>query len=102
VSRYTNIQVPVYNLTGWWDIFIDGQIQTWQYLMKYLPDSLKKYQKLLIGPWAHQTIGTRSTGDMRVLPDGRDHRYPLNVTEEFNVPDVSIAQSSGSYPTHYL
>ncbi len=89
VSRYTNIQVPVYNLTGWWDIFIDGQIQTWQYLMKYLPDSLKKYQKLVIGPWAHQTIGTRATGDMRVLPDGRDHRYSPNVTEEFNIPDVS-------------
>lgn len=89
VSRYTNIQVPVYNLTGWWDIFIDGQIQTWQYLMKYLPDSLKKYQKLVIGPWAHQTIGTRSTGDMRILPDGRDHLYPPNVTEEFNIPDVS-------------
>ncbi|MCX7980057.1 MAG: T9SS type A sorting domain-containing protein [Bacteroidia bacterium] len=88
-SRYENIQVPVYNLTGWWDIFIDGQIQTWQYLMKHLPPSLKKYQKLVIGPWAHQTIGTRSTGDMRVLPDGRDHRYPPNVTEQFNVPDVS-------------
>lgn len=88
-SRYENIQVPVYNLTGWWDIFIDGQIQTWQYLMKHLPPSLKKYQKLVIGPWAHQTIGTRSTGDMRVLPDGRDHRYPTNVTEQFNVPDVS-------------
>ncbi len=88
-SRYENIQVPVYNLTGWWDIFIDGQIQTWQYLMKYLPPALKKYQKLVIGPWAHQTIGTRATGDMRVLPDGRDHRYPPNVIEQFNVPDVS-------------
>lgn len=88
-SRYENIQVPVYNLTGWWDIFIDGQIQTWQYLMKHLPPSLKKYQKLVIGPWAHQTIGTRSTGDMRILPDGRDHRYPRQVVEEFNVPDLN-------------
>ncbi|MCX7605699.1 MAG: T9SS type A sorting domain-containing protein [Bacteroidia bacterium] len=88
-SRYENIQVPVYNLTGWWDIFIDGQIQTWQYLMKHLPPSLRKFQKLVIGPWAHQTIGTRSTGDMRILPDGRDHRYPKNVIEQFNIPDVS-------------
>lgn len=88
-SRYENMQVPAYNLTGWWDIFIDGQIQTWQYLTKYLPPSLKKYQKIVIGPWAHQTIGTRSTGDMRVQPDGRDHRYPTNVIDQFNVPDVS-------------
>lgn len=86
-SRYENIQVPVYNLTGWWDIFIDGQIQTWQYLMKHLPPSLKKYQKLVIGPWAHQSIGTRSTGDMRILPDGRDHRYPMSVIQPFNIPD---------------
>jgi len=88
-SRYENIQVPVHNITGWWDIFIDGQIQTWQYLMKHLPPSLKKYQKIVIGPWAHQTIGTRSTGDMRILPDGRDHRYPSNVIDQFNVPDMS-------------
>ncbi|MEN3041494.1 MAG: CocE/NonD family hydrolase [Bacteroidia bacterium] len=88
-SRYENIQVPVYNLTGWWDIFIDGQIQTWQYLARYSWPNVRKFQKLVIGPWAHQTIGNRSTGDARILPDGRDHRYPPNVTEEFNVPDLS-------------
>ncbi|MCS7189426.1 MAG: CocE/NonD family hydrolase [Bacteroidia bacterium] len=88
-SRYENMKVPTYHLTGWWDEFIDGQIQTWQYQMKYTPPSIRKYLKLVIGPWAHGTIGTRSTGDMRILPDGRDHRYPSNVVDEFNIPDLN-------------
>ncbi|MCS7153467.1 MAG: T9SS type A sorting domain-containing protein [Bacteroidia bacterium] len=88
-SRYENMKVPTFHLTGWWDEFIDGQIQTWQLTMKHVPPALRKYQKIIIGPWAHGTIGTRSTGDMRILPDGRDHRYPANVIEEFNIPDVS-------------
>lgn len=88
-SRYENMQVPMYHYTGWWDIFIDGTIQTWSYLMRHLPPSIKKYQKLIIGPYAHQTVGGRSTGDMRILPDGRDHRYPPNVIETFNLTDLT-------------
>ncbi|MGQ9863752.1 MAG: CocE/NonD family hydrolase [Bacteroidia bacterium] len=93
-SRYENLQVPIMNLTGWWDIFIDGQIQTWQLLMKHLPPSMKKYQKLIIGPFAHQTIGSRSTGDMQIQSDGTDHRYPPNVLEEFNLADFEGADPS--------
>ncbi|MCS6905231.1 MAG: CocE/NonD family hydrolase [Bacteroidia bacterium] len=78
ISRYTNIDLPVYNLTGWWDIFIDGQIQTWQFLKKYVSSRHKGLQKIVIGPWAHQTIGSRATGDMRKEGD-KDYRYPENV-----------------------
>ena len=28
LSRYTNMDVPAYHLFGWWDIFVDGQIET--------------------------------------------------------------------------
>jgi predicted acyl esterase len=73
-SRYTNMEVPAYHLTGWWDIFIDGQIETWANMRKHLDRSKKNYklQKLVIGPWAHQTIGQRTTGDMT---------YPGNVID---------------------
>jgi predicted acyl esterase len=65
-SRYTNMEVPAFHLTGWWDIFIDGQIETWNLLRQHLdPNKKNKYlQKLVIGPWAHQTIGSRTTGDI--------------------------------------
>ena len=32
-SRYNNLEVPAYHLTGWWDIFIDGQIETYNKIM---------------------------------------------------------------------
>jgi predicted acyl esterase len=109
-SRYTNMLVPAYHLTGWWDIFTDGQIQTWSLMKKYnmaqhnpsVPANHKAHrlQKLVIGPWAHQTIGSRESGDMRPAtpgekaPNGQplpDRLYPKNVTDVigFDLGNVS-------------
>ncbi|MBN4061906.1 T9SS type A sorting domain-containing protein [Bacteroidales bacterium AH-315-I05] len=82
-SRYTNPEVPVFHITGWWDIYPEGQIATWQQSMKHLSPANRKLQKIVIGPWAHQTIASRKTGDMR---------YPKNVTEitKFDIEDVDF------------
>ena len=32
-SRYSNMELPIYHLGGWWDIFINGQIDTYNFLM---------------------------------------------------------------------
>jgi predicted acyl esterase len=99
-SRYTNMQVAAYHLTGWWDIFTDGQIQTWSLMKKYNMQQnnpsvqpgqkTHQLQKLVIGPWAHQTIGSRESGDMRparpgeTTPSGQplpNRLYPENVTD---------------------
>lgn len=63
-SRYTNMDVPAYHLTGWWDIFTDGQIETWRLMKSNIGAPNNNLQKLVIGPWAHQTIGGSETGDM--------------------------------------
>lgn len=65
-SRYTNMEVPIYHVTGWWDIYPDGQIQTFLESQKHLSDvhGNKPMQKIIIGPWAHQTTAGRRTGDM--------------------------------------
>ena len=75
-SRYSNIEVPIYNLTGWYDIFIDGQIESRNYVEKHVSNTYgnKNLQKIVIGPWAHGTIGGRETGDMR-----GENKYPENV-----------------------
>lgn len=84
-SRYDNMDVPAYHLTGWWDIFIDGQLETWRLTRKLLTSSVdnQKKQKIVIGPWAHQTIGGIETGDMT---------YPNNVGDiiGFAVDDVDF------------
>lgn len=82
-SRYNNSQVAAFHLTGWWDIFTDGQIETFENMRYYCNDSLSRLQKLVIGPWAHQTIGTQTTGDMT---------YPPNVKDitKFDVENVDV------------
>jgi len=69
-SRYANLEVPAYHLTGWWDIFIDGQIETYHQIMDHTSNENQAQQKLVIGPWSHSTIGMDSVGDIR---------YPENV-----------------------
>lgn len=87
ISRYTNLEVPIYHLTGWWDIFIDGQINTYNKVLENISDEHdnKELQKLIIGPWAHQTIGTRTSGDIT---------YPENVNDFFvdidNIDDINL------------
>ena len=77
-SRYTNYEVPIYHLTGWWDIFINGQIETHNLIMENLSDEHgnKQKQKIVIGPWAHQTTGATVTGD---------REYPENSSEIIGV-----------------
>lgn len=66
-SRYTNMELPVYHLTGWWDIFIDGQISTYNNIMSHTSSKTQSNQKIVIGPWTHGTIG-RDTVTDQVFP----------------------------------
>lgn len=77
-SRYGNMDVAAYHLTGWYDIFINGQIDTWNNMKDNLSGSNQQLQKLVIGPWAHQTIGDTTTGDQT---------YPANVQD---IIDISV------------
>lgn len=65
ISRYTNLEVPSYHLSGWWDIFVDGQIDTYNKIMANTSTETQELQKLVIGPWTHGTIGMDSVGDLR-------------------------------------
>ncbi len=86
VSRYTLLDFPIYNLTGWWDIFIDGQINTWQLTTQHITQA-KKNQKLVIGPWAHQTIGQKTTGEVTYKDNvGK----VLGTTIDLDVADASV------------
>lgn len=77
-NRYSNMEVPAYHVTGWWDIFIDGQIETWAYMRRFLDPAKgnNRKQKIVIGPWAHQTIGEVKTGD---------RTYPSNIGDLLGV-----------------
>lgn len=77
VSRYKNLTSNAYHLTGWWDIFINGQIETFNHTRKENPAST---QKLVIGPWTHQTIGADSVGDV-IYPDNVIDVIGVNIAD---------------------
>jgi predicted acyl esterase len=92
-SRYTNLKVPAYHLSGWWDIFTDGQIDTWQRMRQYNDPAIRNLQKLVIGPWAHQTTGGRTTGD-RTYPENVGDLIGMNLDDFGNNLDLGKAVNS--------
>ena len=102
-SRYGNMEVPIYHLTGWWDIFIDGQIETYNQLMRYLSDDYgnKSLQKLVIGPWAHQTVTMRSTGDMQYPDNVQDFLFDL-LKVELDLENLPVDELYNSEPMQWF
>lgn len=97
-SRYTNMEVPAYHITGWWDIFVDGQIETYNQMMGNISAANQQKQKLIIGPWAHQTVTTVTTGDITYPSNVLDFiGIDFNDLDDFNIngttPLASIMQS---------
>lgn len=85
VSRYKNLNKPNYHVTGWWDIFINGQIETYRKTREANPDVV---QKLMIGPWTHQTIGTPEVGDV-VFPDNVNDIIGINFDIDLDNLDTT-------------
>ena len=85
-NRYSNLSLPIYHLTGWWDIFIDGQIQTYQNVMDNNGANVQANQKLVIGPWTHATIGRDSVADIV---------YPNSVFDVRIAGDVANINTAG-------
>jgi len=51
---YENILVPVLNIGGWYDLFLDGVVESYQQMKLHGgSEAARKFQHLVIGPWAH-------------------------------------------------
>ncbi|HEX2439297.1 MAG TPA: CocE/NonD family hydrolase [Methylomirabilota bacterium] len=52
--RHGEIDVPMYHVTSWYDIFLHGGIANFCGLRRHArTEAARRAQKLLIGPWAH-------------------------------------------------
>ena len=84
-SRYGNMEVPVFYVAGWYDIFVDACIETFDLHRANVDPALGNDDliKIVIGPWAHQTISGRTTGDVT---------YPQNVTDitKIDITDLDL------------
>ena len=56
VAMTTNrqyIQIPIYNVGGWYDIFNGGTVENFEYLQNHGAKGARGNQKLLMGPFGH-------------------------------------------------
>ena len=57
-----NVTIPMYHITAWYDIFMEGAINAFQSIQQHGGSELaRRNQKLLIGPWAHLRPFTQPT-----------------------------------------
>jgi len=87
-SRYSNLELPIYHLTGWWDIFIDGQINTFNNIIANTSEDTKKNQKLVIGPWTHGTIAQDTVADMIYPQSVFDLKLVNSITPSNAISDL--------------
>lgn len=73
-ERYDAIGIPALHVGGWNDIFVGGTLANYQGLRR----SGAPGQRLLVGPWAHGTMG-EMIGDVSYGPDGS--RWTLDATQ---------------------
>ena len=78
-----NVDVPVYHVTSWYDIFLRGGLTAFRGLQEQaLGETARANQKLLVGPWAHlfpyTSPTSRGTGD---IDFGDNARIELNETQ---------------------
>jgi len=84
LEHVENINLPMFHVSSWYDIFLEGALNAYQALRERGGSELaRQNQKLLIGPWAHirpYTAPTSGeTGDIDFGPEAKIelHRYLL-------------------------
>ncbi len=54
-DRYQQVSAPAFMVSGWFDIFLIGQIQDFVNMRKMSKGNAAEYSKIIIGPWGHVT-----------------------------------------------
>ncbi len=76
LRQVKNINLPMFHVSSWYDIFMEGALNSYQAMRESAPtQEARSGQKLLVGPWAHlrpYTVPTSGeTGDIDFGPDAR-------------------------------
>ncbi|MBD3163378.1 MAG: CocE/NonD family hydrolase [Candidatus Eisenbacteria bacterium] len=63
-TRHHLETIPTYQVAGWYDLFLQGNIDSFTGLQYGGGDGAIGNQKLLIGPWSHGSMGGGSVGEL--------------------------------------
>src|SRR5262249_42897452 len=63
-GKYARINVPTFNISGWYDQVSQATINNFIGMVKYGSENLRKTHKLLMGPWSHGTLFRTNVGEL--------------------------------------
>jgi putative CocE/NonD family hydrolase len=63
-GKYDKINVPTFNISGWYDQVSQATINNFIGMVKYGPSNLRKYHKLMMGPWTHGGLFKTAQGEL--------------------------------------
>lgn len=79
---YNKVNVPIMHISGWYDLYLQGQLDAFVNIQKMGGPKAKGKQRLVIGPWTHAGfLGMRGT-NMGVLTYPDNAKY--NITKIFD------------------
>lgn len=65
-------RLPVHQITGWWDVFVEGALTAYQILA-----AAGARQRLVVGPWSHGQVFATSCGALDFAPEASGFdRFP--------------------------
>jgi len=64
-ERWDCVDVPIYHIAGWHDIFLEGNLDAFTNIQLNGTENARENQKLMVGPWTHESIGKRECGELR-------------------------------------
>jgi len=63
-EKLGSIRAPILHIGGWFDLFTQGQLDSFSNIQASGGEGAKGRQKLIIGPWVHYAIGSRKQGEL--------------------------------------
>jgi len=77
-GRYNEIQVPTFNIAGWYDQVSQATINNYIGMSTYGPEKYRSNHKLMMGPWVHGGLFQTKQGELtfpnQAAPNGNEWR----------------------------
>jgi putative CocE/NonD family hydrolase len=89
VDRFSQINVPVYNIAGWFDAYPAAAFRAFTGVREHAGDEqIRKSQRILVGPWPHGISRSSRTGELDFGPQAlldtvenlTGHNAPLDLS----------------------
>ncbi len=83
--EYDKVNVPIMHMTGWYDLYLNGQLDAFMNIQKNGGPNARGKQRLIIGPWIHGNfIGIQGTKQGELNYPGNSVYPILKIADWFD------------------